>query len=97
MALSGFKDSSNLDELFKCKEGYRIILIINKKTKDRVCNQYCYKPIDIQKSVIEIGKELFIVYKDYGRFKHETVEHIEDFEGCGLKITTTKKIWFIYR
>lgn len=74
---------------------HKIILILNKD-KQRVCEQYCYKEIDLDKSIIERGLELLIYYKDGSRFKHEVVKSIEGFGEYGLKIVTSKKIWFIY-
>lgn len=76
---------------------YKIILIINNKTKARVCEEYCYKSILLDKCIIKIGQELKIVYKNNSYFKHyELVQSIEPFEEKGLKIKTTKKTWFIY-
>lgn len=74
---------------------FKIILVINKD-QQKVCEQYCNKEIDLDKSVIEEGRELFIVYKDGGYFTHETVESIENFEKYGLRISTSKKVWFIH-
>lgn len=76
---------------------YKIILIINNRTKTRVCEEYCYKPILLDKCIIRIGEELKIVYKDNSYFKHyECVQSVEPFEEKGLKIKTNKKTWFIH-
>lgn len=75
---------------------YKIILILNKNTKCRVCEEYCYKEIDWSKSIIEEGLNLRIIYKDGVYFEHERVEKIESFEKHGWRITTTKKEWFLY-
>lgn len=74
---------------------HKIILILNKD-KQRVCEQYCYKELDLDKSIIEKDRELVIYFKYGGHFKHEFVKNIERFEEHGLKITTSKKEWFIY-
>ena len=75
---------------------HKIILILNKD-KQRVCEQYCYKELDLDKSIIQRDIELFICYKDGSYFKHhEVVKIIEGFGAYGLKITTSKKEWFIY-
>lgn len=76
---------------------YKIVLIINNNTKVRVCEEYCYKSIELNKSIIKVGEELKIVYKNGTLFKHyEIVKSVEPFEDTGLKITTTKKTWFIH-
>ena len=75
---------------------HKIILILNKDGQ-RVCEQYCYKELDLDKSIIERDLELFIYYKDGSHFKHhEFVKSIEGFGEYGLKVTTSKKVWFIY-
>ncbi|GEM_PF-6235298 len=75
--------------------GYEIILVLNRNTQTRVCEQYYYKSILLDKCVIQSGSSLTIAYDCGAIFTHETVEQVESFEEYGLKITTTKKIWFI--
>lgn len=75
---------------------YKIILIINNNTKRSVCQEYYYREIDLNRSVIECGKNLRIVCKDGFYFEHEKVKSVEYFEKYGYKITTTKKVWFIH-
>lgn len=74
---------------------HKIILILNKD-EQRVCEEYCYKELDLDKSVIERDLELLIYYKDGSHFKHEVVKSIDGFGAYGLKIVTSKKVWFIY-
>ena len=75
---------------------YKILLILNKNTQMRVCEHYCYKSILFDKCVMESGLHLKIVYDGNSFFTHETVESVEPFQEYGLKITTSKKIWFIH-
>lgn len=74
---------------------HKIILILNKD-EQRVCEYYCYKEIDLDKCIIETGLELVIYYKNGSHFKHEVVKSVEGFGEYGLKITTSKKVWYIY-
>lgn len=75
---------------------FKIVLIINKNTKEKVCEHYCQKVINLKKSKFEVGSPLNITYKDNLFFSHETVQKVEPFEKYGLKIETTKKIWYIH-
>ncbi len=77
------------------KGRYKIILVINKDGA-RVLQEKCNQEIDLDKCIIEVGQPLFIVYKDGLHFKHENVLNVEPFEEYGLRVTTTKKTWFIY-
>jgi hypothetical protein len=74
---------------------YEIILVLNINTQTRVCEQYYYKSILLDKCVIESGSSLTIAYECGALFTHEIVKSVESFGENGLKITTTKKIWFI--
>lgn len=69
--------------------------IINTKTGNPVCDGYTYKLIDLNKSEIEVGKELLIEYKRGTHFKHyEKVINIS----IGFNTTivyTNKKTWTI--
>lgn len=73
----------------------KITSIINKNTKDNVCPQYINKKLDLNKSVILIGKPLMIVYKNGSYFNHENVISIERLEDGVIKIETTNKFWII--
>ncbi|WP_346961379.1 hypothetical protein [Clostridium sp.] len=75
---------------------YKIMLILNRSNKMRVCEQYYDKNILLDKCIIERGLDLTIVYENGASFTHEIVESVEGFEEYGLKITTTKKVWFIH-
>lgn len=75
---------------------YKIILILNRNTQMRVCEHYCYKNILLDECIIEKGAHLKIVYEGKSFFTHENIENVEPFEEYGLKITTSKKIWFIH-
>lgn len=75
---------------------YKIILIINRNTNMKVCEHYCYKSILLDECNVETGLNLKIVYEGKSFFTHEMVEKVEPFEEYGLKITTTKKTWFIH-
>lgn len=72
----------------------KIVSIINKNTKDEVCNQYKNKTVDLDKSIFVIGFPLKIAYESGSYFTHEIVKNVES--DCDkIIITTTKKIWTI--
>lgn len=75
---------------------FKIILIVNKKTKEKVCEHYYQKFVNLDKSKFEVGLPLNIGYMDNSFFAHEIVQSVEPFEKHGLKIETTKKIWYIH-
>jgi len=74
---------------------YQIIMILNRNARKRVCEQYCWKFINLDKCSIESGLPLKIVYENGIMFQHEKVLEIEPFDEYGLMVTTTKKEWYI--
>lgn len=76
-------------------ERYSIVKITNRKTNVLVCSQYYDIALALNKCVIERGLALRIVFFDGFGFTHETVEKVDAFGEYGLKITTTKKEWYI--
>lgn len=76
-------------------ERYSLIKITNRKTNALVCRQYCNIDLALNKCVIERGLALRIVFLNGSGFTHETVEKVDAFGEYGLKITTTKKEWYI--
>lgn len=71
-----------------------IVSIINKNTKDEVCNQYKDKTVDLDKCVFTIGFPLRVVYESGSHFTHEIVREVKS-NYDEIIITTTKKIWII--
>lgn len=72
----------------------KIVSIINKNTKDEVCNQYKDKSVDLDKSIFTIGFPLRVVYESGSYFTHEIVREVKS-NYDEIIITTTKKIWII--
>ena len=70
------------------------ISIKNKHANNNVCPQYLHKKIDANKSIIEIGKPLVIVFEKGSYFGHEEVVDISHNKGF-VMIETNNKIWII--
>lgn len=76
------------------EEIYKITLITNRDG-NQILQEKCNREINIDKCVIEKYKELKIVYLDGLSFTHEEVKSIESLGEYGLKVYTTKKVWYI--
>jgi hypothetical protein len=72
-----------------------IAIIINKNTKQEVCPQYLHKKININKSIMQIGKDLRIVYESGSFFTHEKVIDVYFSDEYTIKVETTNKVWTI--
>ena len=73
--------------------GLRLINLINKNTKQKVCPQYNNKEVNSDKSVIEIGKPLVICDSDNTFFAHHEVVINKEYSGDTMYVETTRKIW----
>ncbi|HEY8805695.1 MAG TPA: hypothetical protein VIM42_11440 [Clostridium sp.] len=71
------------------------ISIKNKKADINCCPQYLHKPLNMNKSVIEIGKPLSIRYEVGSCFGHEMVIGIEYLNKTAMRVETQNKIWII--
>ena len=69
--------------------------IKNKKANINCCPQYLHKPLNMNKSVIEVGKPLSIIYEVGSCFGHEMVVNIEYLNKSAIKVETSNKIWTI--
>jgi hypothetical protein len=74
----------------------QIITIKNRTAGIDVCGYYLNKRINIDKSVIEIGKPLLIVYQDDSFFNHEKVINVQ-YQNDRIEIDTTNKFWILAR
>ena len=73
--------------------GLKLVNLINKNTKLEVCPQYNNWEIDVNKSIIEIGKQLKIVNLQGMFFTHyEIVRNIE-YTYNTMTVETSRKIW----
>lgn len=72
-----------------------ITLIYNKHSKDESCKYYLNRKLNMDKTIIEIGKPLKIVYETGSFFTHEDVVDIEYPDEVTIRIETAKKIWIL--
>jgi len=69
--------------------------IKNKKANINCCHQYLHRPLNMSKSIIEVGKPLSILYEIGSSFGHEMVIGIEYLNKTAMRVETQNKIWII--